>query len=65
MGAEEIPIFSNLSEYCSGIDLITNVSDSVSCMGFVLKSPKIKINFVGKQLILQFNQEFIYATISR
>ena len=55
IGDEEMPIFSNFSEYYSGIDLITNVSDSVSCMGFVLKSPKININSVGNQLILQFN----------
>ena len=60
-----MPIFSNFSEYSSGIDLITNVSDSESCMPFLLNHPKIKINSVGNQLILQFNQEFIYATISR
>ena len=55
IGEEEIPIFSNFSEYSSGIDLITNVSDSESCMRFVLNNPKININFVGNQLILQFN----------
>ena len=56
---------TKMSENFSGIDLITKVSDSESCIRFILNDPKININFVGNQLILQLNQQFIYVTISR